>query len=49
MKSRFHVGGQLHRLGTGKDLNGFPRLVDDHRAVFTMLQVPLQFLPQHGV
>jgi hypothetical protein len=41
----FHVGGQFNWLRVTENIHGQPGLIDHHLAVFTVLEMALEFLP----
>ncbi len=49
MEARTHLGGKLYGPGITQDLDGFLRLVHDHGAVFTVLEMAFQFGLQTGI
>ena len=44
-----HVCGQRNGPGVAQNLDRFPGLIDDHRAVFAVLKVTLEFLFHDGI
>lgn len=49
VESRLHVSRQSNGLRARIDLNGLAGLIDNHGAVFAVLEVALQLLLQSGI
>jgi hypothetical protein len=43
MEPGTYIGSKRNRLGTAENLDGLRGLIQDHPAVFAMLQMPLKF------
>ena len=49
VQAGFYIRRQINGCGARVNLNGLAGLIDDHGAVFAVLQVAFQFLLQSGI